>query len=1493
MSTKLPGSIESHPSDDQSSILDFPVVGIGASAGGLEAFLQLLKSLPADIGMSFIFIQHLDPNFPSSLAEILASQTKLKVVVAEDGVKIESGTIYVQPADKCVKLVGQQLELSPRDKSEPIPILVDDFLQSLADSQKENSIAIILSGLGADGSVGVQHIHERGGIVFAQEEKSCKFSSMPVHAIATGTVDFTLPPSEIGKELVRIKSHWEKFKGKNRKDLLAPDYAGGSDLGQLLNLIASRFGTDFSNYKKTTIERRIFRRMDLKKVTSLSDYIEFLRSDPAEVEALYNDLLIRVTKFFRNPGVFQAIEDKIFPYLLKNKTQDKPLRIWVPACSTGEEVYSLAILLMDFLKGQGQGSDIEVQIFGTDISENAIQKARKAIYPDVISSEISPERLRRYFLKVDQGFQIKKNIRDICIFAVQDVIKDPPFSRIDLISCRNLFIYFESSLQKRVLHTLHYGLKPNGVLLMGASENPNKGLNFFRSLDNKNRIYLKEEVKNTNFISSYNAFQDLYSVINEKKKVRPLTSQEQVFRQADLMILNRLSPVGILIDKKLNILQIRGNASQFLVPPMGLPSYNLLKMARMDLRTPIHTVFMNAIETQKVSERNGVQVNYDGVFKKIDIKVLPFRANGTQEDFYIVSMEETGETPKVLNVKRSKTEAQKIIEQKDEEIQGLQHQLSELQSHLQASIEEFETTNEELNASNEEVLSSNEELQSTNEELQTSKEEIQSANEELSTLNNELQNRNDEVAQVSDDLENLLNSTGLSVILVGADLCIRKYTHPATKLLRIIPTDIGRPIRDVRPLFQLPDMEKHISEVIDTVQSVKIELQDDDGYWYSMSILPYRTIENQIDGAVILFEDIHERKINSLKDHQLATVLRDSNDAIILLDKSGVIKSWNRGAQRMYGYSEEEALELHFKELVPAEYQKEALDFLNLNKNVETFSFETKRITKDLKVIDVQMTLTPLKNDKEAIEFLSLIERDITERKANEEKYIAFLDSAPTPMVIINEDGDVQLINSQMENLFGYKKEEIIGQKIEVLIPDRFKKEHPFLRNTYTKSPVFRKLNTGKDLFGLLKDGTEIPIDISLNPVQTSDGLLISASVVDITERTQKESFLKIAMKEAESANLAKSNFLANMSHEIRTPLAAIIGFTDLLRKIIPEENKEKTYLEKIYYSGSHLRQLIDDILDLAKIESGKMEVENRDFPFIEELGSLFSVFESLAKSKRIDFEVHFGDNLPLFINSDAFKIRQILNNIVGNAIKFTSAGRIDVYVRLADSSDIIEILVKDTGSGIDHVGQEIIFDPFTQAEAGTTRKFGGTGLGLNLSRKLSRSLGGDIVLLESQPQKGSSFLITIKPESMSELVENQNPSIQDQIECFEKLKKQFSGARVLVAEDEQNLRDLLEVYLGKFGIEVSFAVNGKDAIEMSKIGDYQLIFMDIQMSETDGYQATKAIRDQGIKPPIVALTARLMKGEQKKCLDAGCVEVIPKPYSFEQILNVLKKYLK
>src|SRR5713101_2450506 len=824
----------------------FPIVGVGASAGGFEAFGEMLNALPADTGMAFVLIQHLDPTHESMLAPLLARKSALPVSQVIDGMAVEPNHVYVIPPNARMGIHDGLLKLMQRAATGEKNMPIDYFFQSLAASCKDAAIGVILSGTATDGTFGLKAIKAEGGICFAQDEASAKYPGMPASAIAAGCVDFALPPRKIAAELTRISRHQPPSPLVSAADAAAPPaLPAGNDshIRKLLVLIRNATGADFTHYKSSTIHRRIARRMLLKKIGSIREYVEFLRRDAAELDALYQDILIHVTSFFREPGTFQILKSQIMPKLIEGKTERDPLRVWVPGCSTGEEAYSIAIVLAEYL-GDRLGK-VPVQIFATDISESSIEHARAGVYAGTTLAEVRPERLARFFVKSNGSYQVTQSIRDMCTFARQDLTQDPPFSRIDLISCRNVLIYLEPLLQKRVLAAFHYALKDKGFVLLGKSETLNAFPDLFTLAEKKGKFYRKRAAANN---PQFRAAAGHDRAGHPGKPIKPATPLADVQKEADRIVWSRYAHSGVIVDENLQILHFRGDTSPYMAPASGAASLHLLKMVRGDLLVDLRAAFHRSKKENTPVRKEGIHVTSGGRAREICLDVVPLSSLDAGERHFLILFEEARPGPAAAKaIRRAKAEVAPTVK--------LQQELSATREYLQAIIEEQETTTEELKAANEEALSNNEELQSTNEELETAKEELQSTNEELVTLTEEQASRNVELTQLNDDLRNVLDGVHIPILILGNDRRIRRFTPSAEKVFNLLPSDIGRPIQNLRPNLDLPDLQPLISRTIDTLKVQEQEVRDLEGRYYAMSVRPYWTSDNRMDGVLIALVD--------------------------------------------------------------------------------------------------------------------------------------------------------------------------------------------------------------------------------------------------------------------------------------------------------------------------------------------------------------------------------------------------------------------------------------------------------------------------------------------------------------------------------------------------------------------------------------------------------------------------------------------------------------
>ena len=875
----------------------FPIVGVGASAGGLEAFRSLLQALPAKTGMAFVLVQHLDPEHESLLTKLLSHATRLPVTEVTEGVAIEPDHVYVIPPNKVLGIRNGDLHLLARRRQDPKHMPVDSFFHSLAENEGSRAIGVILSGVASDGTLGLAAIKAAGGITFAQDSRSSKYDGMPRSAIAAGCVDFVLPPEGIAKEIKRISLH--PYLGTADHSA-----AGGGrgerneDLLKIFALLRNSTEVDFTNYKRSTINRRIARRMVLHKISTLRQYLKHLHENRTEIMALCEDLLIHVTSFFRERDAFRALKDTVLPRIFRSKAKGEPLRVWVAGCSTGEEVYSIAITVLEYL--QQNRSSVPIQIFGTDVSEAVLEQARAGIYSESAMSAVSPARTREFFVRADGGYQIVKRIREMCIFARQDLIRDPPYSRLELLTCRNVLIYLEPVLQKRVMSVLHYALKPNGFLILGKSESISGFAELFAPVGRKYKIYSKKSSASRPEFDLL-AAHPKHPFAETSEGEAPARFDPQ--KEADRIVMSQFSPAGLVAGSDLQILHFRGNVAPYLSPSPGQASLSLLKMVRpefaVELRTAIHRAGKQDVPVRK----EGILIKRNGQLNEVNLEVVPFKGH-TEERFFLVLFHES----RVPDSEEPATPGSKAKSPRNGHLETarLQRELQTTKGHLQSIIEEHEATNEELKSANEEVLSSNEELQSTNEELETAQEELQSSNEELVTINEQLQNRNQELSQLSDDWTNLLSGLNIPVVMLGKDRRIRRFTAPAEKLLNLLPTDIGRLIHHIRPNVKIPNADGLIAEVMENVSPKELEIQDREGRWYSLRLRPYRTADNRIDGVLMIFVDVHDLKTlqEALRgQNSFSEAVMESSGALVLVtDATGRVVAFNRACQLVSGY---------------------------------------------------------------------------------------------------------------------------------------------------------------------------------------------------------------------------------------------------------------------------------------------------------------------------------------------------------------------------------------------------------------------------------------------------------------------------------------------------------------------------------------------------------------------------------------------------------------
>ncbi|MBD1887565.1 chemotaxis protein CheB [Microcoleus vaginatus] len=1357
----------------------FPVVGVAASAGGLAAFTGLLSHLPIDTGMAFVLIQHLAPDHKSLLSEILGRATQMPVNEVEDGVAVEPNQVYVIPPNTKMVLSKGVLQLSPRQKIYGKYMPGDAFFTSLAIDRGHKAIAVVLSGGDGDGSLGLKAIKAAGGMTFAQCQDTAQVESMPNTAVATGNVDFILPPEKIAEELANY----------SRNPLLTGPLAmtkveelpeQGDALATIFALLKSTTGVDFTHYKPNTIARRIQRRMVLYKLETLNDYAQHLRHNSAEVTALYEEILIHVTSFFRDPEVFEKLKELVFPAITRNKSAITPIRIWVAGCSTGEEVYSIAICLLEFLSDRP--IQPAIQIFATDIGEQAIGKARSGIYSENQMVDVSLQRRSGYFIAQEDGsYRITKAVRELCVFARQDLGSDPPFSNIDLVSCRNVLIYLGESLQKKVMPVFHYSLNSNGFLLLGTSESTGKFSYLFTSADKKSKIYAKKlTVTRPNLSFTPSSYPPVKTAEGPRVKEN-VTNSFDLQRETDQLILNRYALAGVVVNELMNIVQVRGDINPYLRLAYGTADLNLLTMAREGLLLELRTAIYQA-QTQNVTVRKeGVSIVESGGRSSIlNFEVIPFQPQAVEGRYFLVLFEQA--SPPVLNLTTLPAES---FEHADlvREIELLRQALATayqdktaVQAQLQAVIQEHENLNQDIKIANEEILSSNEELQSTNEELETAKEEIQATNEELTTTNEELRSRNIEQSLVNNDLINLLSSINIPILMLTNDLQIRRFTPTAQQIFSVIPTDVGRPFSDIRSTLNVPDLEQMILEVIDTLQTKEQEVQTLSGYWYNLRIRPYRTTENQIDGVVMVLLDIDalKRSARTLEEarNYAETIVETVQTPLVVLDADFRVNKANRSFYEMFQVSPSETAQSSLFELGNGQW------------NIP----QVRSILEDILV------------------------------------------------------SDVQLQNYEWAHLC-----DNIGPKT------------------------------------LLLNACKLERD--------DRALMILLSIEDITERKQFETVRsqllqqeQFARHQAETANRSKDQFLANLSHELRNPLTPILGWAQILRSGKLKEPAITKALEVIYRSARAQYQLIEDILDISRITSGKLQLCICPLDLRLVVQAALEGVQLSAEAKNIQI---VSQLISTTVLGDANRLQQVMWNLLSNAIKFTPAGG-RVEIMLSAIENHAQLRVSDTGKGIGAEFLPYIFDRFHQGDSSSVKENQGLGLGLSIVRYLVELHGGTVQAESPGEEQGTTMTVRLPlrslPQELTSAIDLKSTALEGPLNASSDRVPSLKGLHILAVDDQLDTRDFLQFVLEGYGAEVLAVASARSAIAAltQNPGRYDLLISDLGMPEEDGYFLIREVRalaaEAGGEIPAAALTAYAGEKERERAIEAGFQRHIVKP---------------
>ncbi|MEX2263923.1 MAG: chemotaxis protein CheB [Bryobacteraceae bacterium] len=1364
----------------------FPMVALGASAGGLEAFTKLLNNLPQDTGFAFILVQHLSPDQVSMLAQLLTPRSAMPVQQVVDGTNVEPNRVYIIPPNAIMTLRNGVLRLQRKARGAVKELAVDSFFRSLAAEMGSCAVGVVLSGSGSDGSLGLAAIKAEGGITFVEDPETARFDGMPRSAIATGCADFVLPVERIASELVRIAKHPYLLQAEGpASDAVLPGEMG---MAKLLPMLQTAFGVDLSLYRTSTIKRRIRRRMALHRMENADEYVRFVEQQPPELHALYQDVLIKVTHFFRDASAFQGLRDLVFPALLRNRPGGGPLRIWVPACATGEEAYSIAISLLEYLAEQSSVS-LPVQIFATDVSEDAIDKARAAIYLDNIALDVSPGRLKSFFLRNENGYQVSKVVRDMCVFARQDVIKDPPFSRLDLISCRNLLIYLEPPLQTRILRNFNHALNPNGYLMLGASESVTPAASLFSQPDKRFKVFMKEMGWRPLLPAPHHEMPSDRPPAEKRSPPSPgdQAGGQDIFREADRLVLSRYGPAGVIVNDRLTVIQFRGHTGAYLEPAPGHASLNILKMAREGLMVELKDALQQVKSTGAEVRRENIRIRLDGEIARISLHIVPLRASGREHYFLVLfSIPDAppGPSPRAARKgNRGAGETETIS------IERLKQELLATREYLQSIIEDREATNEELQSANEEVLSAHEELQSINEEMETAKEELQSTNEELVTVNEEMETRNAESSRINDDLNNLLSSVKIPILMLGRDLRIRRFTPTAGRLLNLIAADTGRPIGDLRSGVDVPDLEEQILDVVENAAVRESEVRDREGVWYQMSIRPYRTADNRIDGAVIALHNIDDSK----RAMERAVEARDLSQAIVemaprplaVLDSNLRISTANATFYRLFELEPGMAAGALLFDL-PGEWKsltalQEALrKAAEGGAGIENLGVEFPKIGESPAIL--VFSARPIVVAGGTTRLILLDVQDVTESREREQELRASegrsrrmfekaFETGKDGLLLVDADnGEIREANQALADLLGYSREELAGKKLW---------EAPALHPIASGPAEFLDINLDpREMALICKAGIPKQVEIFFHPCR-EDGSMLQLTFRDITEQRSLEEQLR------HSQRLEAMGRLSGMvAHDFNNMLTAIIGSSELILEQPGDEPGVRDGAENVLKAAQQAAALTAQLLTFSRRGAVQAQVIDPN--------DLLAEFEPVLRrllGEEIDLTVEKADGVYR-VRVDPGRVQQVLINLVVNA-RDAIPGRGRISIRTGNvvveedaaaaapvrPGEYAQISVEDTGQGMAPETLVRIFEPFF-----TTKQRGrGTGLGLSTVYGIVKQSGGEI-LVQSELGRGTTFNVLLpaafgrEPEAPAEQV-SYGP-----IEGTE---------TVLLAEDDESVREI------------------------------------------------------------------------------------------------------
>jgi two-component system, chemotaxis family, CheB/CheR fusion protein len=1332
------------------------IVGIGASAGGLEACKRFLAEMPAESGMAFVIVMHLDPTHESHIAEIFKTTTAMPVIQIVDKQIIEPNHVYVIAPDSSLEIrqgvLNSKKQNDPLGKRKPI----DALFASLAEDKKERAVAIVLSGAGNNGSAGIQAVSEAGGLCIAQDPETADYDSMPKNAIDTGVVDHVLPPEQMPSVLLAYAEH-------PHTPASGPAKAHGVEMppaafDAILELLGKKHRIDFRVYKTGTLKRRTERRMALRQFTGWQAYLEHLQGAPDELEALYGDLLIGVTHFFRDREVWEDLEKNIIPNVLAKRTEDGPVRIWVPGCATGEEAYSFAMLVLDQLERENRGA--KLQVYATDVNADAVAFARRGLYPAAIADDVPPH-LRRFLQQRGDDVQIKQDVRDSVTFAVHNLLTDAPFSKLDIVSCRNLLIYLEPHAQDRILELFHFALQPGGVLVLGSSETTGRQTDLFEPLSKPHRIFKSSAMTRK---ARYPA-PDWFTARTPLRGMPALQAAPhqgpRAARLVEQLVLSRFTSACVAINQNLDILYFFGPTHDYLAQPTGEVRMDVLSWARSGLYPKLRGALKAAIERRERVTISDIRVEREGRAHRVECTIEPVPALPGAEGLFLVGFRDLPEAAAAEAAEAamaSATPEQPVITQ-------LEGELKEVRQELQATVEQLETTNEEYRASHEELLSLNEELQSSNEELETSKEELQSLNEEMVTINRQLEERNTELRTANADLNNFFVSTPVPIIFLDRDLRVRRFTPAATEVMRLVPSDVGS-LEHVKERVHDERLLTDARKVLENLSPITTEVATDDGRSYVRRVLPYRTDDDRIDGVHVSFLEVTAQKAAAAE-----------------IDES-----------RIYA---EAIVETVARPLVVLDAN---LRVVSANKSF----FETFQVSR--------------------VETL------------NHKIYS-----------LGNRQWDIPALRDLLENLLP-KAQEISDFAVEHVF-DRIGR-----RVMRLNARLMRR---------------------SARPT------LILLAIDDLTERTKIEELVKQNVAALAEEHRRKDEFLAMLGHELRNPLSALMTGLEVLGRV-PEARANE--LRAMMIRQAHrLSAMLDQLLDISRVISGKVALSKQRMDVVESIRAAAETVQPLLEVHRHQLTLALSPRKSAFVMGDPMRLVQVVENLLGNAIKYTNPGG-KIGVAVEADEDTVRIVVRDTGIGIAAEFLPHVFEVFTQSPRTLDRAAGGLGLGLPLVQRLVTMHGGRVEASSPGLGQGSEFVVTLPR------LEERRSKPRDS-EPARTAKGNHRLYRILVVDDEKDTARTLAEVLEANGHRTVAVHDGPAALTALETFEPDVVLLDLGLPEMDGYEVAKRIRAQGRLGGAFLIAVTGYQSDTARLRQAGFDRHLMKPPDLRKLDAMLAEW--